>query len=43
MSRPLLTTDPVWLKIQKYYNENGEKINIKSLFEEDANRFQKFR
>lgn len=43
MSRPQLTSDPVWQKIQDYYNKNGEKIQIKSLFDQDAGRFDKFR
>lgn len=43
MSQPLLTTDAVYQKIQKYYNDNGEKLNIKSLFDQDPKRFEKFR
>lgn len=41
--KPILTTDPVWQKIQQYYNENGANINIKNLFVNDNNRFNKFR
>lgn len=40
---PLLTTEPTYQKIQQYFNENGKKINIKTLFEQDAGRFEKFR
>lgn len=42
MSKPLLTTDPVYQKIQKYYDENGSKINIKELLDSDPKRFEKF-
>lgn len=42
-AKPLLTTEPAWQKIQQYFNENGGKINIKNLFEQDADRFNKFR
>jgi glucose-6-phosphate isomerase len=42
MSKPLLTADPVYQKIQQYYNENGSKINIKELFDSDPKRFEKF-
>lgn len=40
--KPELTTEPVYQKIQQYYNQNGAKINIKSLFEQDPSRFDKF-
>jgi glucose-6-phosphate isomerase len=40
--KPSLVSDPVYQKIQQYYNENGGKINIKQLFESDANRFDKY-
>lgn len=42
MSKPLLTADPVYQKIQQYYNANGSKINIKELFASDPKRFDKF-
>lgn len=42
MSKPLLTADPVYQKIQQYYDANGSKINIKQLFESDPKRFEKF-
>lgn len=41
--KPLLTAEPVWQQLQKYYNENAAKINIKELFDQDAKRFEKFR
>lgn len=40
---PLLTTEAVYKKLQEYYNANGAKINIKELFAQDADRFNKFR
>lgn len=43
MSKPILTAEPVWQQLQKYFQENGEKLNIKELFEKDAGRFEKFR
>lgn len=42
MSKPLLSTDAVYQKIQQYYNDNGSKINIKQLFDSDPKRFDKF-
>lgn len=42
MSKPLLSADPVFQKIQQYYNANGSKINIKQLFESDPKRFDKY-
>lgn len=42
MSKPLLPADPIYQKIQQYYDENGSKINIKHLFESDPKRFEKF-
>lgn len=42
MSKPLLSTDAVFQKIQQYYNANGSKIDIKQLFDSDPKRFEKF-
>lgn len=42
MSKPLLSTDAAYKKIQDYYNANGSKINIKELFDNDPKRFEKF-
>lgn len=39
---PLLTTEAAYQKLQQYYNENGDKININDLFAKDAGRFDKF-
>jgi len=39
---PLLTNEQVYQKIQKYYNDCGNKINIKDLFEKEPNRFEKY-
>lgn len=40
--KPELTSEPAYQKIQQYYNQNGATINIKSLFEQDPGRFDKF-
>ena len=41
--KPQLTSEPSYQKIQQYFNENGGKINIKNLFDQDPARFSKFR
>lgn len=41
--KPELTTEPAYQKIQQYYNQNGAKINILELFQQDPSRFEKFR
>lgn len=41
--KPLLTTEPAFQKIQNYFNANGDKINIKNLFDSDSGRFEKYR
>jgi len=41
-SLPQLTEEPTWQKLQQYFNENGQKINIKDLFTSDGSRFEKF-
>lgn len=42
MSKPLLSTDEVYKKIQHYYDQHGAKIDIKQLFENDPKRFDKY-
>lgn len=42
MSKPGLTTDPVWKQIEQYYQANGSKLKIKALFDADPKRFEKF-
>ncbi|XP_050671267.1 glucose-6-phosphate isomerase [Leptidea sinapis] len=37
-----LKRDPAFQKLQEYYNANGNKINIQQLFQQDANRFNKY-
>ncbi|KAJ8710296.1 hypothetical protein PYW07_009662 [Mythimna separata] len=37
-----LRQDPAFVEIQKFYDANGDKINIPQLFQEDADRFNKF-
>lgn len=39
---PLLTAEPTYQTIQQYFNEYGQKLNIKELFDADPNRFNKF-
>lgn len=39
---PLLTSEPTYQNIKQYFNENGTKLNIKNLFEQDPGRFEKF-
>lgn len=42
-SKVNLCAEPVWQGLQKYFNENGNKIEIKNLFAQDPKRFDKFR
>lgn len=37
-----LTEDPAFKKLQEFYNANADKINILQLFQQDAERFNKF-
>lgn len=41
--KPLLTTEACWKVLQQYYNENAHTIDIKTLFEKDPGRFDKYR
>lgn len=43
MALPPLTEDPVWAKLVQYYNTGKQNLDIRTLFEKDANRFNKFR
>lgn len=38
-----LRQDPAFVELQKFYDANAEKINIQQLFQQDADRFNKFR
>lgn len=38
-----LKQDPAYQKLQDYFNKNSEKINIQQLFQQDGDRFNKFR
>lgn len=38
-----LKQDPAYQKLQSFYNESAEKINIQQLFQQDPDRFNKFR
>lgn len=40
---PPLTKEPTYQKLQEWFNANGNNLNIKSLFESDPARFDKFR
>ena len=41
--RALLTSEDAWKNLQKFYDENGTKLNMPSMFSSDASRFEKFR
>lgn len=41
--RPFLTEEQAFKDLLHYYEENGSKINIRQAFEDDANRFDKYR
>ncbi|XP_055694780.1 glucose-6-phosphate isomerase [Lutzomyia longipalpis] len=41
-AQAFLPSEPIWQEIQQFFNENGAKINIKELFENDSSRFDKF-
>lgn len=38
-----LKQDPAFVEIQKFFDANADKINIQQLFQQDADRFNKFR
>lgn len=40
--RALLTSEDAWKNLQKFYDENGTKLNMPSMFSSDASRFEKF-
>ncbi|XP_058790057.1 glucose-6-phosphate isomerase [Phymastichus coffea] len=40
-AKPKLTQEAAWKKLNEYYSNNGAKININKLFEEDRGRFDK--
>lgn len=40
---PILTDEPIYKKIQEYFNKNGHDININKLFQSDRGRFKKYR
>ncbi|KAF7379634.1 hypothetical protein HZH68_016582 [Vespula germanica] len=41
-SKPELTSEPAWVKLQECFDKTGSQVNIYNLFQEDANRFQNF-
>ena len=40
--RALLTSEDAWKNLQKFYDENGTKLNMPSMFSSDPSRFEKF-
>lgn len=38
-----LTEESTWKQLDDYFNSTGSKINIANLFQQNANRFEKFR
>lgn len=42
-SKPFLTCESAWQKLQQYYDQTGKNIAIKDLFCTDADRFKKYR
>ncbi|XP_022092168.1 glucose-6-phosphate isomerase-like [Acanthaster planci] len=42
MAATFLTDDAAWQALQKYYDENGKKLNILEMFKSDPDRFKKF-
>ena len=43
LSRPQLTTEPSFRALKDYHEKNGTKLNIRQMFKDDQERFQKFR
>ena len=41
--RGALTQDPAFKKLKEYFDKNGGSINIVKMFQDDPDRFQKFR
>ncbi|XP_051165152.1 glucose-6-phosphate isomerase [Leptopilina boulardi] len=39
-TKPKLTEEPVWSKLQTYFNNNGQKIKILDLFQQNPGRFE---
>lgn len=39
-AKPKLTEEPVWSKLQAYYKNNGEKLKILDLFNQNPGRFE---
>lgn len=39
-AKPKLTEEPVWSKLQAYFNNNGSKIKISDLFQQNPGRFE---
>ena len=41
--RGQLKSDPAYVKLQEYFEANGDKLNINAEFQKDPERFKKFR
>lgn len=42
-NKPFLLENPSFLELKKYFDDNKAKLNIYSLFQQDPDRFKKFR
>jgi hypothetical protein len=38
-----LTDDPAWKNLQDYFASMGSQLNMRNLFEQDKERFKKYR
>lgn len=43
MALPLLSEDPVYTKLVALYQDAGSKLDMRELFQQDPERFKKFR
>ena len=43
LTRPFLTTEEAWGKLESYFKEHGFSINMLKMFREDPKRFESFR
>jgi hypothetical protein len=41
--RSRLVDEPIWQKLQQYYQDNGSKINVYKLMKANPSRFDNFR
>jgi hypothetical protein len=38
-----LTDEPAWKELQNYYASNGSKLNMREMFQNDPDRFNRYR